>query len=183
MKATTLAGALAALLITSGHALAQTAPGPLHGKSVYVSWVETRMQRKGAETEFTQRALPQSLTVYVSTNGQIFARRAASNGNRGAGSHDNVGSAGSSNVGGARVARFSGHNLNVTAALLGGGARSIVVTFDQGFAGCSASIVLGHESGRSIKGKSLISGEPLEIQSATAGNTSCSIREGNAFAS
>src|SRR5438105_13198104 len=63
-------------LLSPTTALAQS-PGELRGKSVTASWTEEREQRSGAQTQFSLKATPQSLIVYISTEGRLFTRRTA----------------------------------------------------------------------------------------------------------
>ena len=95
--------AIAALVCTA----AMAAPKELYGKSIVISWSEDRVQRQVGETAFQSRSIAGGLSVYVSSQGNIFNRTSASNtqGNRRniashnyrfQGSADQVGSAGNS---------------------------------------------------------------------------------------
>ena len=155
-------------------------PTQLYGKSISISWTESRMQRIGSANDFTMANIPQTLNVYISSKGQLFSRRGAST-RMGSGSFDAVGAGGQSHEGNARGVTFSGHTMNASAAL-NSGARSISVQFDDGFGGCSANIIVGRSGGQNVKLKALVGGQTVEIKSATASGASCSVREGNVFA-
>ena len=50
-------------------------PSQLMGKSVVVSWTETRSQRNVGELEWRNVSASHTLSVYVSTAGQAFTRQ------------------------------------------------------------------------------------------------------------
>jgi hypothetical protein len=154
-------------------------PTQLYGKSISISWTESRMQRIGSANDFAMANIPQTLNVYISSKGQYFSRRGAST-RAGSGSFDAVGTNGQSHEGNARGVTFSGHAMNVSAAL-SSGARSISVQFDGGFGSCDANVIIGRNGGQNIKIKALVGGQTVEIKSATASGANCSIREGNVF--
>lgn len=169
-----------ALLIAPTAARAEGAPAALLGKSIVASWTETRMQRFDREGPFIQRAIPQSLSVYISSEGRLFSRRSAVDKKGRTGSTHAVGSSGRSRSGGERLAQFSGGTLTVSASV-GSGARAITISFNDNFSACTASVVLGRTDGQTIRITSLVSGRPLEIRSATTSGESCAIRNGNVF--
>jgi hypothetical protein len=154
-------------------------PTQLYGKSISISWTESRMQRIGSANDFSMANIPQTMNVYISSKGQYFSRRGAST-RAGSGSFDAVGTNGQSHEGNARGVTFSGHAMNASAALQSG-ARSISVQFDDGFGSCNANIIIGRNGGQNIKVKALVGGQTVEIKSATASGASCSVREGNVF--
>jgi hypothetical protein len=163
--------------------LAAEGPAQLRSKSIVVSWTEERVQRHQGEGNFKTRQIPQTLTIYVSSKGNLFARRTATGGGRraGTGSRDTVGRQATTSTGGPRVLKFSGHTLSA----IGGvdlGARSVSMKFDNGFSSCAANVVIGRQSGSAtMRVTSLVTGETIEIKSAKAHGISCSVRDGNAF--
>ena len=176
------AAALPALLLPS-IALAQ-APAQLRGKSVVASWTENRLQRLSSETEFSQRSVPQTLSVYISDEGRVFAKRTALSSKSGgqrprsSGSTSSVGEGSESGQGG----HVSGHTLIVANKMISGGARMARIEFNQDFSGCTANVVVGREGANTVAhGRSLASGQALEIKSATVSDTSCSVQSGNVF--
>jgi hypothetical protein len=163
--------------------LAASAPTQLRGKSIVVTWTEARLQRRLGEGQFQRKNIPQSLSVYVSSKGTLFSRRTATGGGRSArsGSRDAIGRQATTSTGGARILKFNGHTLTA----LGGveqGARAVRVNFDDGFSSCTADVILGRQSGAAtMRIKSLVNGETIEIQSARIGGANCSVRAGNVF--
>ena len=171
-----IAGATAA---SSYAALA--APSQLYGKSVVVSWTEEREQRVNGEQTTRNVGRNGSFSVYLSSAGKPFSRMSyAFSGARGglkSGKKDAVGGEGSGN----RKVAFSGNSMSVGMGM-SGGARNILVTFDGGFGSCSAQVLTGKESGSSsIRAKSMVNGNDIEILSVKTGAASCRIQDGNVF--
>jgi hypothetical protein len=179
-----LLGATAGSILLSATPVPAQAPAQLRGKSVVASWTEERVQRVSGETDFSSRSVPQTLSVYISNEGRVFAKRTAvsSKGGggmrpRGSGSRESVGEDSAANQGG----HVSGHTLTV-ANKLAGGARMARIEFNQDFSSCTANVILGREGADTIaRGRSLISGQELEIKSAKVSGTSCSVQNGNVF--
>ena len=67
---------LAILLATQNHAAGP--PEALKGKSVILSWSETRQQRHVGEPNFYPYNASVSMNVYVSSAGRVFNRRTTS---------------------------------------------------------------------------------------------------------
>src|SRR6478609_10208695 len=110
---------------------AASAPAGLQGKSVVVSWTETRVQRFVGEGEFRTVNGAITLSVYVSSAGRVFSRLAFET-RRGAGQSDQLAGAGAR-----RVPSFSGNTMTVIHPLTSGGVRRMHVTFDGAFSTCS----------------------------------------------
>ena len=157
---------------------ALSAPTQLYGKSVVVSWSEERNQRVGGDPNPRSVVRFAEFKVYVSSAGKPFSRMTymASAGRRGGmktGNRDAVG--GESN----RKVSFSGNTMSVVMPM-GGGARSVAVNFDGG--SCSAHVIMGKEAGSSsIRSKSIISGQDVEVLSVKTSDASCRIQDGNVF--
>ncbi len=183
MRLNCLFAAAALLVFAPTTILAASAPMQLRGKSIVVTWTEDRLQRRASEGQFKSRQIPQTLTIYISSKGNLFSRRAATGGARGArtGSRDTVGERATTSTGGPRVLKFSGHTLSA----IGGvdlGARAVTMNFDNGFSSCTAHVVIGRQSGSAtMRITSLVSGETIEIRSAKARGAKCSVHDGNAF--
>jgi hypothetical protein len=158
----------------------QTAPSGLRGKSVIVSWVETRSLRVGDETSFRDTQTPFSRSIYVSSAGRPFTRTTATPGRR-SGSADAVGASGRTQSGGSRQVQFGDRSIVMTGASRSGGARRVEIDFNEGFSSCTARVIVGFEAGKTMKSKSLASGKPLEIRSSTVSGTTCTVRDGNVF--
>lgn len=169
---------LGSLTFSFGPAIA--APSQIYGKSVVVSWNEDRQQRVNGEEIVRNVSRSAQFSVYVSSAGKVFSRMGyAFSGNRGGlktGKKDAVSGESSRNV------SFTGNSMTMVGGHGSGGARSIHVTFDGGFQGCSAQVVSGKESGASsIRAKSMVTGEAIEILSIKTGAASCSVKDGNVF--
>jgi hypothetical protein len=170
-------GALVAVLILPAGA-ASAAPSQLFGKSVVVNWSEEREQRVGG-SEIRNVARSGQFSVYLSSAGRPFSRMSYSfaAGKHGlkSGNRDAVGGESRRNI------SFHGSSMSVDMPIQGG-ARHIAVSFDSGFAGCSAQVLTGKETaGASIHGRSLINGAAVEMISVKTGPASCRIQDGNVF--
>ena len=164
---------VAAMASAAGTATA--APAGLMGKSVIVSWSETRQQRPVGEVNWRSVNASHTLSVYVSSAGRVFSKFSATT-RRGTGSNEQV-----SGEGGNRVPSFSGNSMTIM-AMQQGMARSISVEFGGDFSSCTASVIRGKESGAATGfAKSVITGQRIEIQSVTTGSASCSVKTGNVF--
>jgi hypothetical protein len=170
------------LLITvPAAALAQSAPAVLRGKSVVVSWSEDRSLRQVGELAFRDVRTPRSLSIYISSTGRPFSRNAVQPGGR-IGSTDYVGVTGASQAGGTRQIRFAGRSLEMTTTMTSGGARQVVITFNDNYTNCGARVSTAKQVGADIiRSRSLVSGQPIEIRSVSVSGTTCSMREGNVF--
>lgn len=91
---------------------AAAAPDALTGKSVTVSWNETRSQRDVGEAAFKPVSIPYTFTVYFGTGGHVFKRIfAVAASRRASGADDKVGGGGGANV------SFSGNTMVGTNSL------------------------------------------------------------------
>jgi hypothetical protein len=178
-------GLLAGLLVAAAVAVpvsARAAPSQLYGKAVTVSWSETRSQRAAGEPAFHPVSIPFTLTIYISTEGHIFRRIFAVTPNgRTSGSKDRTG-ASSSGASAAFSAQFQG-NAMIASASNGGFGLLVRVTFDGGFASCTAQVIGAKQSGsKTVTLRSVASGSMIEVESVSAGPASCSVAQGNPFA-
>jgi hypothetical protein len=153
-------------------------PEQLKGKSVVVSWTETRQQRNVGEPNFRSVNASHSLSIYVSASGRVFSRQ-VNRTRAGEGGTEQVAGEG----GGAyptRTPMFSGQTMTVIGEAKGG-ARRTVITFDAAFASCTATTATAFEAGKSSISLSPITKKQVEIQSVTANGASCSLQTGNVF--
>jgi hypothetical protein len=165
----------ALLLPQASHA---APPKELHGKSVSVTWTETREQRPVGEQAWRQVVGNQTLNIYVSEAGRVFSKLTYST--RG-GSAERKGEI--AGAGGQRSINFNGRSLLILMAHGTGGATRITGDFDAGFGGCSAQVTRAKESeGGVVRSYSDIIKRVNEIRAFQVGNASCSIRSGNVFA-
>ena len=165
--------------------MACAAPQGLYGKSVTVSWTETRSQRDAGQAAFRPVSLPFTYTVYVSSEGRPFKRlTSVSASRRATGSLDRVGMAGQRADGSAGAMQFVGNTIVASTSSSGGYGRRIEINLDGGFGSCSAKVISGKTPGKKVAAvKSVATGNMVEFESISAGPASCSIQAGNAFAS
>ncbi|MBI3702246.1 MAG: hypothetical protein HY242_17630 [Afipia sp.] len=156
--------------------IAVSAPQSFYGKTLKVTWNETRSQRVHGEGEFQNRSVPLSFTVYVSSKGQLF-RRLTSSSSKTTGSTDRVGDSTAGSQGAGTIA-FQGNTMIYTANN-GGLGRRVRVTFDGG-SSCSAEILTGTSGSQTVRSNA--TGKMMDVQSVSAGAASCSVQDGNAFA-
>src|SRR6266849_343658 len=172
---------------------ASAAPKQLYGKSVVVSWTESRSQRFVGEQAFRSVNVSLQRSIYVSTAGRVFDRTNATasgggGGQRGGGSRsvtgsaESIGTAGTNFSGGARNVQFHGNSMTITSGFTAS-ARRVAVSFDGGFQSCSAQVITAKQVGTGVASWRGVAGRrQLEVASVSTGPASCSIRSGNVFA-
>jgi len=172
---------------TAAHA-GSAPPKQLYGKSVVVSWTETRSQRPVGEQNFRSVSVNLQRSVYVSTAGRVFSRTNASSSGSGArrrgvsGAAENVGTSGANFGGGASNVQFQGNSIVMTGGFTAS-ARRVTVNFDSGFESCTAQAITAKEVGAKVGvWRGIGSGRMLEVESVSAGPASCSVKSGNVFA-
>ena len=166
------------LMGAASNALA--APQNWYGKTLRVTWNESRSQRVRGEGEFKSVSIPLSYSVYVSSKGQLFKRLTSTNASgRQTGSKDRVGMSGADSQGAGSVS-FQGNTL-ISTTNNGGLGRRIRISFD-GASSCSAEVLTGKAGSGVATVLSNATGKMLEFNSVSAGVASCSVQEGNAFA-
>lgn len=165
------------VLMSAAHA---AAPQALYGKSVTVSWTETRSQRDSqAGPTFKPVGIPFTNTFYISSAGRVFVRTSARSPG-GAGSNDKVGASGRG-AEGSREVTFSGNRIVSSTAFQGAG-RQVSISFDPSLSSCTAQVITGMPPGKkSVVVKSITTGNTVEFESVSAGPASCSIASGNPF--
>jgi len=149
----------------------------LYGRSVSVTWTETREQRPVGEEAWRQVGGSHTLNIYLSEAGRVFNNESYST--RGGSAERGAQIAGS---GKGRSFNFNGRSLVILMAS-GGAATRIIVAFDAGFSTCSAQVTRAKETGETIvRAYSGIIKANIEIKSTRVGGVSCGIRSGNVFA-
>jgi hypothetical protein len=161
------------VILLANQAHAAGAPEALKGKSVLLTWTETRQQRHVGEPNFYSYDASVSLNVYVSTAGRVFSRRTTST-RAGSGTIERA--PGGSGVQG--KALFAGQNMTLIGVTTGGAYRTSV-DFDASFTSCNARVALAFQPGRTSITLSPISKKYLEVKSTTVNGMSCSVRAGN----
>jgi len=173
-------------LLVLGAALASLSPGSalggppkeLYGKSVTVTWTESREQRPVGEETWRRVDGTETFNMYISDAGRVFNRQSYAT--RG-GSADRKGEiAGQGN----RSVNFNGRSLVAVWQMGGGGAATrISADFGSDFSSCSAQVMRAREApGAIVRTYSGIIKHDIEIRSHQVGSVSCSIRTGNVFA-
>lgn len=181
MKFSTSICGLAIAAISQNCAYAQDSqakvPGPLKGKSVTVSYDETRKSKPEEGGEINTRKVPFKLILYVSAEGNLFNRLLAGRDTKSSdqtrGSKDLAQFADRETV-------FDGQKMSVSNTFGGGnGSRVIEASFDDSFSKCTATVVI------SVKGeyarRRLITGGFELLYSASTSDVTCAVTDGNAL--
>jgi hypothetical protein len=171
---------VALLLPAAAHA---GPPKELYGKSIEVSWTESREQRPVGDPNWRTVNGTETFDIYVSEAGRVFNRMTAQTpGGRASGKGQIAGE-------GKRSVNFSGHSLTAVwqmgaaGGVAGGGATLVSADFDASFNSCSAKVSRGKESPDAIvRVYSNIIKHENEVRRHQVGSVSCSIRSGNVFA-
>jgi hypothetical protein len=159
-------------------AAAQAAPvKQLYGKTISISWTETREQRPLGEQAWRHVSGSQTLNMYVSEAGRVFNNLSYST--RG-GSAERKGEIAGS---GKRSIRFDGRSVLVLMPHGLGGATRVTAEIDPEFSNCNAQVTRAKESPDTIiRNYSGIIKHEIEIRATQVAGVSCSIRAGNVFA-
>ena len=170
-------GMMIATVPTTAHA---AMPSQLFNKTVVLTWSATGAARSDAGRSINF-VLDHKMTVYLSSEGRQFTRYIRSNriGNSNKGDFE----PGSKiNFGGRpQETRFQGNQLIISSELKSG-ARQIVATFDASFSSCTLSVVVGRSGGAPLRASGP-DGIMYTLDTFTAVSPTCSIQNGNAFAS
>jgi hypothetical protein len=173
---------LPVLGMTVQAAAAAVPPTSLFGKSVVISWSETRQRREIKESNVQSVVRNESLTVYVATAGRVFRRIS------GAARVSETGRGWTAALESApgdiskSIISFSGRVMTFFDPFLSGAVRRIVVDFDAGFGACSARVGYAKESGHATSTIGSLDGKRVyEILAFSAGSATCSVQNGNVF--
>jgi hypothetical protein len=166
--------AVALLLCTFGSA-AQAAPAQLYNKSITIDFSVT-VPAKMPDGTAASPGRRVHRVIYISSQGRLFQKvsKVAKGGQM-------QGESGPDSGGGGGM-HFAGNTLVGFAQLISG-ANQVTISFDPSFTSCTVDVITGSEGGKARVWKGLngvtftATGKPM-----VSGN-SCSIREGNAFAS
>jgi hypothetical protein len=166
-------GTLAALAMSGALAggAAHAAPEGMLNKSVTVAFTVT-IPARGADgsTQANPRAVTR--TIYISSQGRVFARA-----DRRVGKNSQTTEKGPGEVG----LRVSGNSI--TGVLpFPSGASQLTVNFDASFSSCTAQVIMGAERGKPIVYKGLNGMTYTQTGPVQVSSVSCSVRSGNAFA-
>lgn len=169
---------LAVFAIVSFEARAAPTPAALLGKSIVLTWSETRQQRTVGEQNFRSVNASHHLSMYVSGAGRVFVRQTIRTGS-GTGSGDQVSGSPESHV----VPSFAGQTMTLFSPFRSGGMRRHDITFDAAFSGCTATVAFAKEVGRetAITGSLIDKRHLVEMQSISVANVTCAVQSGNVF--
>jgi hypothetical protein len=178
---------IAALTLPTTVATAASAPKEVYGKSISLSWSESRQQKTESDQQMRNIGVSVQMNIYVSTAGRPFVRVTQS-GTGGHSRHENGGvrvsggsqsetAPGDSTSGG--HATFEGRSLVVYKGFESG-ARRVVVNFDSSGTGCNATAINGKEAGKNMVRNTVGHGR-VEVFSTQVGAVTCSIQAGNVF--
>jgi len=174
--------AAAAVAAISSQAGAAGPPQQLIGKSIVLSWSNTREQRDqkpdGSWTNFHTVQGGHKLILYVSTTGRVFSRRINTT-KSGSGNMDQVGSE-ASGAYPVSTPSFSGQTMSIVSVAEGGAGRT-EINFDSGFTSCTARVSYGFEAGKTSVMLSPITKRKVETRSVQNGAVNCSVQSGNAL--
>ena len=158
------------------------APSQLYNKTVSISWSVQNMMRDPDGKEHGGGSSI-NYVIYVSSAGRLFERASRAVGKLSNTGNSDPGATTSKN-GEARGLRFEGNTLVANRDYSGGGgsgAMRAVISFDPSYTSCTLQVTHGKDGNSVIKRRSP-DGVMREILSTTVTNTSCSVRDGNAFA-
>jgi len=177
---------LGILALLTGQAAAASAPAGLLGKSVIVSWSESRQQTFEGESQPVYRSVSRQLSIYISSAGRSFTRmqmHASGSGRLPARSLSATVERAPDDPSGGRpgALHFEGGALIIDTQL-NSGARRLTITFDGAFASCNARVIYGREGGAPIRTTSMINKRRLQVNSLETSAPRCVVRDGNVFA-
>jgi hypothetical protein len=171
---------VALAVVLSGPAAAQ-APRQLNNKTIAFSFTSNSVQRDpGGRMHNVSTGI--NYTFYISSAGRIFERSSRSP-SGGASQTGQFGpdSKAATKIGETHNVHFEGNRLVSLRAFVTGASR-MVVSFDPSFTSCTVSVQNAKENGGVIKRKGT-DGVVREFLSITTSGETCSVRDGNPFAS
>jgi hypothetical protein len=179
---------IGALTLLSAVAYAGPAPKELYNKSIILRWTENRTQRFEYVNRIVNSGAAAMVSIYISGAGNTFIRihRSAYGGRNVSGGPPTSASrvresAPGEHPRGFKKMDFAGHSL-VMYGQSEGGASRVAVDFDETYKGCTVSVTVGKQLGRTSFSQTSLMGERLEVLSVQTAGFECSIQEGNVFA-
>jgi hypothetical protein len=170
----------AAFGVVCSNTAAAQAPRQLYNKTVAFSYTTQNLMRDAdGKTHSGQTGI--SYTFYISSAGRIFERSSRSPaGGASQGGQFGPDSGAKSKTGETHSVRFEGNKLVSLRGFVTGASRT-VVSFDAAFSSCTVSVQQGREGG--VFKRKGTDGVLREFLSITVSGETCSVREGNPFAS
>jgi hypothetical protein len=158
-------------------------PTSLYGKSVVISWSETRQRRDVGQSHIDLLERNESLSIYVGTAGRVFSRLSSAARIVGGRGWTNLSEEVAGDTGTQRVPSFSGRSMTLFLPSFGGtGVRRVLVDFDAGFGVCNAKVGYAWQAGHTtptIQGRD--SKTFLELLAVNVRAAVCSVQNGNVF--
>jgi hypothetical protein len=157
-------------------------PARLRGKSIIVTWSESRIQRHVGEADFRRVDATLNMSAYVSTAGRVFSRFTPTTRAGTASSEQIQGQPKPTPESRARVPTFGERSMTLFQPFRQGGMRRLVIAFDGAYDGCTAKVAYAKEEGASSSfGWSPITKQVVEFQSVTVSGEACRVMAGNVF--
>ena len=156
---------------------ASTAPLPLFGKSLTLSWQTSRVERHLMSGQTRQFGASATLRVYVSTQGRLFTEKtgvALGPSTRGGQRHQEVSDSPERRE--VREWRVEERSL-VAYHEFRSGVRRVVVDFDKDYRTCSLKVSFAKLGGT----ENIVRGNGWEIQSIEVSSPTCRVQAGNIF--
>jgi hypothetical protein len=180
--------AISVLLLAAGTTIATVpstahaaAPSQLFNKTVLLSWSSSGAARSDAGRSINYN-ISHKMTIYISSAGRLFTRyNRSSSGN--IDRTDFEPGSKKSPSGHARELRFQGNQLIDSREWASGASASqVIATFDANFSSCTLSVIAGKSGGAALRAKGP-DGVMYTLNSFSTSSPTCSIQNGNAFAS
>jgi hypothetical protein len=150
-------------------------PSQLNGKSITISYFETRKSKPEDGGEINTRKVPFKLIIYVSSEGNLFNRLLAG---RNAKTSDQTKGVRDMTQFADRDTVFDKQKMTVVNTYFGGkGSRTLEATFDETFSKCTATVATKID-GEYVKRRLMTGGFEL-LYSASASDISCAVVNGN----
>ena len=166
---------VAAVALGAVSSAANAAPDQLRNKSISVAF-SVSIPAKGSNGTTRQNTRQSYRQIYISSQGRVFIKTMKKvkgfSKDREIGPGDGEGG----------TLRFVGNRM-VGVLSFASGASQLSISFDPSFQSCSASVIMGAESGKPIIWKGLDGVMYTSTGKPSVSSPSCSISDGNAFAS
>ena len=153
---------------------AAAAPDQLRNKSISVAF-SVSIPAKGSNGSSRTNTRQSFRQIYVSSQGRVFVKSMKRV--KGFSKDKETGPDG----GGGGALRFVGNKM-VGVLSFASGASQLSISFDPSFQSCSASVIMGAETGKPMVWKGLDGVIYTSTGKPSVSSPSCSISEGNAFA-
>jgi hypothetical protein len=175
----TASGILASVNVSNA---ADAPPQQLLGKSIVVTWSESRVQRDEGKANFKLVHATHNMSLYIGTSGRVFSRLTNTTG-LGSGNTDHVQEQSASDPKvSQRATTFSGQSITVVQPFRKGGMRRLLIDLGDSFDKCSAMLSYVTEAGSLTSfAWSPITKKMVEFKSIEMSDESCSVLSRNVF--